>query len=250
MMFLSTVILVGLALRTVAAEVPSEYTPRLTSENIGGRITASTFVLDQPRCVFNDAVNATDEIWLLVARSNALNNFTLPRSPNELPYQQFEKNSFYTTLNTIPANYPCPDPAQPSNQLAILRVGNEVKCASDPTRPDCNGPLPGPGPYRVKFLAFNSEGVTAETKWSSEIPLTQGKNPATIDTWPGRRSAGMIVITTILSILSAILVAALIAALLYKYSDVCGSADIVSVRDLTITRYTTHHIYDQPAQKL
>ncbi|XP_072834559.2 uroplakin-3b [Pogona vitticeps] len=229
---------------------PSVYTPRLTSEQIGGKITTSTFVLDQPRCVFNGVVNPTDEIWLVVAQSNAVKNFTNPRSPTELPYQEFEKNHVYMTLSTVPSNYPCPDPTQNSDEITVLRVGDETKCIADFSRPDCNGPLPGPGPYQVKFLAMNSSGPTAETKWSSPIPLIQGKSPETIDTNPEHLSAGTIAIATILSILFALLLAALIAALIYKYSDVCGGADIVTVRDpATVMRYTTHHIYDQPANK-
>uniref|UniRef100_A0A670JX34 Uroplakin 3B n=1 Tax=Podarcis muralis TaxID=64176 RepID=A0A670JX34_PODMU len=139
------------------------YTPRLTSKDLAGKITSSTFTLEQPRCVFNKFVTATDEIWLLVARSSG----TLC----ELPYQSFENNSCYMTLGTAPANYPCP--AEESSKLTVLRVGNEVDCKTDPARPDCNGPLPEPGPYRVKFLAFNSGGPIAESRWSDPITLIQ-----------------------------------------------------------------------------
>nr|XP_020667794.1 uroplakin-3b-like [Pogona vitticeps] len=158
---------------------PSVYTPRLTSEQIGGKITTSTFVLDQPRCVFNGVVNPTDEIWLVVAQSNAVKNFTNPRSSTELPYQEFEKNHVYMTMSTVPSNYPCPESTQNSDEITVLRVGDETKCIADFSRPDCNGPLPGPGPYQVKFLAMNSSGPTAETKWSSPITLIQGSDEQT-----------------------------------------------------------------------
>ncbi|XP_033028000.1 uroplakin-3b-like [Lacerta agilis] len=207
-------ILLVMGIGITAAIVSVGYTPRLTSKDLAGKRTSSTFTLEQPRCVFNKFVNATDEIWLVVARSSAAETCPIPRSPDELPYQSFENNSCYMTLGTAAANYPCP--AEGSSDLTVLRVGNEVDCKTDPTRTDCNGPLPDPGPYKVKFLAINSGGLAAQSRWSDPIPLIQGKDPETIDTSPGRRSAGMIAITTILSILSAILLAALIAALVYK----------------------------------
>nr|XP_060613643.1 uroplakin-3b-like [Anolis sagrei ordinatus] len=217
MMGLSVLLLLGLALKAGAETVSLAYTPHLASENLGGKLTASTFTLDQPRCVFNDVVNDTDRIWLVVARSNAVSNFTRPRSPSELPFQSLEKNGFYMTLSTALDGYPCPDPATGAGgQLTVLRVGNEVQCISDPARPDCNGPLPGPGPYRVKFLAVNPDGVTAESAWSEDITLVQARSPETIDVSPGRRSDSTIAIASILSILFAILLAALIAALIYK----------------------------------
>ncbi|XP_062816369.1 uroplakin-3b-like protein 2 [Anolis carolinensis] len=247
----SVLLLLGLALTPAAEIVSVNYTPRLASENLGGKVTASTFTLDQPRCVFNDVVNATDGIWLLVARSDAARNFTRPGSPSELPFQDLEKNGLYLTLNTAPASYPCPEPGAAGGPLTVLRVGNEVQCASNRARPDCNGPLPRPGPYRVKFLAINPDGVTAESEWSEEIALVQAQSPETIDVSPGRRSASAIAIASLLSILCAVLLAALIAALVYKYTDACGKQGVVTLRDpATITRYTTHHIYDQPGQKL
>uniref|UniRef100_K7FJX3 Uroplakin 3B n=1 Tax=Pelodiscus sinensis TaxID=13735 RepID=K7FJX3_PELSI len=152
------------------------------------------------------------------------------------------------TMGTSSLNYPC---EKSSGQITVLRVGNETGCVSDTTRPDCNGPLPGLGPYRVKFLAMSPvTGPTAETRWSDPILLKAGKDPATIDTWPGKRSAGMIVITTILSILLAILLACFIAALTYRCMDIAESTEIMGKQDpVTVKRYNTHHIYDQPALK-
>ncbi|KAG6937664.1 uroplakin-3b-like, partial [Chelydra serpentina] len=57
------------------------------------------------------------------------------------------------------------------------------------------------------------------------------------------------VITTILSILLAILLACFIAALVYGCSsDISESAEIMGKQDpVTVKRYNTHHIYNQPA---
>ncbi|XP_063147176.1 uroplakin-3b-like protein 1 [Candoia aspera] len=221
------------------------YIPHLTSEEMGGKITASTFVLEQPRCVFNESV--VNMIWLVVALSKDVDKFVNPKAPEGLPYQSFEKNSYYMTLNTTTSNYPCPEK---SDQITVLRVGSETACVLDHSRPDCNGPLPGPGPYRVKFLVMNSTDVIMESKWSNPITLIQGRNPNSIVVGPKQRRTGTIIIATILSILFAILLAALIAALIYKYSSICDTANIARVQDPTIVRYTTHHIHDQSSYKL
>ncbi|XP_075761078.1 uroplakin-3b-like protein 1 [Pelodiscus sinensis] len=229
--------------------VSIDYTPVITARELEGKITSSTFVLEQPRCVFNDSVSNTDEIWLVVALSNAISTFTNPTSLQSLPaFQKFPGSPHYMTMGTSSLNYPC---EKSSGQITVLRVGNETGCVSDTTRPDCNGPLPGPGPYRVKFLAMSPvTGPTAETLWSDPILLKAGKDPATIDTWPGKRSAGMIVITTILSILLAILLACFIAVLTYGCMDIAESTEIMGKQDpVTVKRYNTHHIYDQPALK-
>uniref|UniRef100_A0A8D2IU20 Uroplakin 3B n=1 Tax=Varanus komodoensis TaxID=61221 RepID=A0A8D2IU20_VARKO len=189
------------------------YKPRLTSEKVAGRITASTFVLEQPRCIFNEVVKPTDNVWLVVALSEAEDELPIPLSARELPYQSFGSNSSYMTLKTPVTNYPCPDPGEASEALTVLRVGSETGCITDLSWPDCNGPLPGPGPYKVKFVAMNSTQITAQSHWSDLITLRKGKDPNSINTQPARRSAGMIVITSVLSILFAILLAALITAL-------------------------------------
>ncbi|KAM3856480.1 uroplakin-3b-like [Vipera latastei] len=213
-MALSMVLLIGTTINAVHAEELIDYTPHLTSEKMEGKITASTFVLQQPRCVFNEVLSPTDIIWLVVALSKAVNTFKNPSTPEELPYQSFETNHFYMTLNTTVLNYPCPEKSE--DEITILRVGSETKCAMDLLRPDCNGPLPGPGPYRVKFLAMNSTDVIKESKWSDPIKLIEVKSPDSIIVRPRRRRIETNIIATILPILFAILLAALIAALIYR----------------------------------
>ncbi|XP_043355617.1 uroplakin-3b-like isoform X1 [Dermochelys coriacea] len=227
-----------------------DYEPAIALLALEGNITSSTFVLEQPRCVFNQTVSDTDEIWLVVSLSRAISSFTRPTSLQSLPaFQQFPENPNYMTMGTSSLNYPC---EKSSGQITVLRVGNETGCLLDTSRPDCNGPLPGPGPYRVKFLAISpATGPKAETKWSAPITLKTGKDPVPIDTWPGRRSGGMIVITTILSILLAILLACFIAALVYGCSsNLSEHAEIMGKQDpVTVKQYNTHHIYDQSASK-
>ncbi|XP_062362917.1 uroplakin-3b-like protein 1 [Cinclus cinclus] len=224
-----------------------KYTPVLTKEPpLGGQRTTSTFVLDQPRCVFQDYGNA--DIWLVVALDQAastFNNTARPGSP-ETAFQSFPKPvRAYMTLNATLVSYPCPKPA---GDITVLRVGSETSCAQDVMRPTCNGPLPGPGPYRVKFLALEGSVPVAETEWSKPITLIEAKSPSSIST---KSSASMIAITTILSILFAILLAGLVAMLVFWSSDSCGGSSTFSKPEsVTVRRYNTHHVYDQPAARL
>uniref|UniRef100_A0A8C4WPH3 Uroplakin 3B n=1 Tax=Gopherus evgoodei TaxID=1825980 RepID=A0A8C4WPH3_9SAUR len=125
---------------------PGAHIPEITALAPEGNITSSTFVLEQPHCVFNNTVSDTDEIWLVVSLSSAISNFTNPTSLQSLPpFWQFPETPNYMTMGTSSLNYPC---EKSSGQITVLRVGNETGCVLDRSRPDCNGPLPGPGPYR------------------------------------------------------------------------------------------------------
>ncbi|RLV95840.1 hypothetical protein DV515_00012757 [Chloebia gouldiae] len=222
--------------------------PTLTLDPpLEGLVTASTFVLNQPHCVFENYSNAV--VWLVVANNmgtSGFNNSMKPGTP-ETAFQGFpDKVSAYMTLNATLGSYPCPKPSQ---DITVLRVGSETSCAKDATRPTCNGPLPGPGPYWVKFLALEGSVPVAETDWSVPIMLRTAKPSSSISTGSGQ-SAGMIVITTILSILFAILLAGLVAMLVFCGSDSCGSSTFSKSDSVTVRRYNTHHVYDQPAARL
>ncbi|NWJ01953.1 UPK3L protein, partial [Crypturellus undulatus] len=250
------------------------YTPTLTQRPLAGRLTASTFVLEQPRCVF-EAQGDAPMIWLVVAldggrwrtgasatgravprgpllthRPAATGQFdpnTEPETP-PLAFQTFPNNTAYATLGTSLSNYPCPPP---TGDITVLRVGSETTCSRDPNRPSCNGPLPGPGPYRVKFVAWNSSGLQAETLWSEPITLLKAQAPDNLPVTGSGRSTGMIVLTSILSILFAVLLACLVA-LLVTCSDSWGSSSFFSTKAdaVSVRRYNTHHVYDQPAARL
>ncbi|NXM22900.1 UPK3B protein, partial [Ploceus nigricollis] len=228
------------------------FKPTLT-QDLEWVTTASTFVLDQPRCVFQNYSNAV--IWLVVALAkdiSAFNNSSRPGT-NETAFQKFpDPVRVYMTLNVTLGSYPCP---KSPGEITVLRVGSETSCAQDDSRPTCNGPLPGPGPYRVKFLALEGSVPVAETAWSDPIMLRTGTvarpAPHTAHTLRGDGGAGMIAITTILSILFAILLAGLVAMLVFWGSDSCGGSSTFSKPEsVTVRRYNTHHVYDQPAARL
>ncbi|NXN11935.1 UPK3L protein, partial [Indicator maculatus] len=244
-----------LLLATAHGLVPIDYTPELASSDLGGQITASTFVLEQPRCVFQEF--PTEDIWLVVAVPEAVNNFNNSLGPGtpERAFQEFPNSApAYMTLNTTFFNYPC---RKPPGEITVLRVGSESSCARDPSRPTCNGPLPGPGPYRLQGIlrvgklrqgtVVGPAGVgwhRAAAHWVCRLCLP----PAS--TQDGH-SDGMIALTTILSILFAILLAGLLAMLVFWGSDSCGCSSSFSKPEaVSVRRYNTHHVYDQPAARL
>ncbi|XP_055248900.2 uroplakin-3b-like protein 1 [Gorilla gorilla gorilla] len=151
-----------------AAPEHISYVPQLSNDTLAGRLTLSTFTLEQPLGQFSSHnISDLDTIWLVVALSNATQSFTAPRTNQDIPAPaNFSQRGYYLTLRANRALY------QARGQLHVLRVGNDTHC--QPTKIGCNHPLPGPGPYRVKFLVMNDEGPVAETKWSSDTCLQQG----------------------------------------------------------------------------
>uniref|UniRef100_F7C1H9 Uroplakin 3B n=2 Tax=Ornithorhynchus anatinus TaxID=9258 RepID=F7C1H9_ORNAN len=213
------------------------YTPVITKLPMEGKITLSTFTLDQPLGQFNSsAVDDLDDIWLVVAYSNATDNFSNPVKPDEeYNLSELSKKQYYMTMRATRDLYPG---GNNSSFLHVLRVGQEANCTSK----SCNGYLPGPGPYRVKFLVMNERGPVAETDWSDDIALREAKDPG--DPNPTRRSTFMIVIVTILSVLFALLLGALTGVLIQACFSSSGSTDISSPRDSgRVRNYVTHHMY-------
>uniref|UniRef100_A0A2K6ASG7 Uroplakin 3B n=1 Tax=Macaca nemestrina TaxID=9545 RepID=A0A2K6ASG7_MACNE len=154
----------------IAAPEHINYVPQLSNDTLAGRLTQSTFTLEQPLGQFHSHnISDSDTIWLVVALSNATQSFTAPRSNQDVPAPaNFSQRGYYLTLR---ANRGLYLGGQARGQLRVLRVGNDTHC--QPTKIGCNHPLPGPGPYRVKFLVMNDEGPVAETKWSSDTRLQQ-----------------------------------------------------------------------------
>ncbi|XP_074870089.1 uroplakin-3b [Carettochelys insculpta] len=235
-------LLAGSCVGRVLETVP--YTPQITAQALEGKLTATTFTLDQPICIFEQYVNSTDDIWLVVAFTNATAAFKNPTSPTQIPpYQKLSTTLHYMTLKTSIGLYPCAE----NRATRVLRVGSDTSCRDDHSLEYCNGPLPSPGPYRVKFLIMDSNGSKAETRWSQQILLKQGRKPRSIDTWPGRRSGTMVVITSILSSFIGILVILFLCTVAYecyklwwrKEPAVPEEPRVGSFRQ---RQYDTHHI--------
>ncbi|XP_066134144.1 uroplakin-3b-like protein 1 isoform X1 [Saccopteryx bilineata] len=218
------------------------YVPQLASGTLAGTLTQSTFTLEQPRGQFGLLnISDFDPIWLVVAYSNASQNVTIPQRVEDIPVPaDFPERGYYLTLMANRALYPS---SQPGNQLRVLRVGNDTSCF--PTSRGCNHPLPGPGPYRVKFLVMSDRGPVAETEWSSDIRLQQAE---ALQATPGLQSTGSVVIIAILSVLLAVLLTALLVLLIYTCYDTCESTPISGTgASVSMRRYNTHHMFSPRA---
>ncbi|XP_073471299.1 uroplakin-3b-like [Aquarana catesbeiana] len=232
------------SLSSVAADLTA-YVPQLTNSPIPGRVTASTFVLDQPQCLFGS--NSSNTVWLVVAKSTAsLNNSLLQ---TKTPYSVFSTTGYYHTFENLESFYGC------SSTPQYIRVGNDSVCSI--TNTYCNKYLPQ-GTYKVKFVVINNASILIDqTNWSDLITLNAGMDPARIDTWPGARSGCMIVITSILSVLLAIVFAALIGTFIIGsknlscFTQKTPSKPNAIPQAIDLKNYKTHHVldtelYDQP----
>uniref|UniRef100_A0A8C3UDB6 Uroplakin 3B n=1 Tax=Catharus ustulatus TaxID=91951 RepID=A0A8C3UDB6_CATUS len=145
------------SLPTPPARLP--YVPRVPPTALLGKVTASTFALERPRCVFDGHADASDAVWLAVAFANGERSLLQHVPPGQ---------GTWGTL-TAAAAYSCSAPSP-----AVLRVGDDTACRDQGRQDPCNGPLPSPGPYRVKFLLMGCRGPKAETRWSEPILLRRG----------------------------------------------------------------------------
>uniref|UniRef100_A0A8B9M1J1 Uroplakin 3B n=1 Tax=Accipiter nisus TaxID=211598 RepID=A0A8B9M1J1_9AVES len=120
------------------------YVPRVPHAALPGKLTATTFALERPCCVFDRHANASDAVWLVVAFANASDAFRNPPSRADVPlYEQLPAARSYMTLEMPAATYACSVPSP-----AVLRVGDDTACGDQGGWDPCNGPLPSPGPYR------------------------------------------------------------------------------------------------------
>ncbi|KAM4699022.1 uroplakin-3b-like [Discoglossus pictus] len=224
---------------TIADLNVNSYVPQLTLRSMSGKVTATTFVLEQPQCVLTQY--GSNNVWLIVANSAATSQIT--DLTTLVPYSSFATKGYYFTLKTIGTDYQCP--STDNSIISTIRVGADSVC----TDTYCNGPLPNPGPYRVKYVVLNGNILVGQSQWSGLITLRAGRSPDTIDIWPGKRSGGMIVITSILSLLLAILLACLVAAFLSAKENLCGKKTPDTTQRLVIPEaidmknYKTHHVY-------
>ncbi|XP_069889197.1 uroplakin-3b isoform X1 [Dipodomys merriami] len=169
-LLLSVLICVQPGLSLATELIP--YRPQITGWDLEGKVTATTFSLAQPRCVFDELADTADTIWLVVAFSNASSGFQNPQTLAEIPASpHLLSDGYYMTMPLFLDHLPCEDPEGGNGGVPVLRVGNDVSCSQQPY---CNDPLPSPGPYSVKFLLMDAHGSPkAETQWSDPIALQQ-----------------------------------------------------------------------------
>ncbi|XP_069493455.1 uroplakin-3a-like [Ambystoma mexicanum] len=188
---------------------PQLASPMLVANNP----TLTTVALQKPVCVFSAAVGGIPLVSLYGVRDSAstttLGNGTF-RTTNGGATGPYGIATFPVPKCTLEA----PDPSQPSFLVQyIIRVGDDVTCLNDPNfRGICNPPLSSGTAYRFLYALIGNGAVVDRTLWSDPITTKTMKSTDTLDTWPGRRSGGMIVITSILSVLLFFLLAGFITA--------------------------------------
>ncbi|NXL60284.1 UPK3B protein, partial [Chordeiles acutipennis] len=204
------------------------YVPHVPPAALPGKITATTFTLERPHCIFDRHANASDTVWLVVALANASAAFQNPPCQAAVPpYERLPSAHSYMTLETAAAAFACS-----ALSPAVLRVGDDTACGAQGGRDPCNGPLPSPGPYRVKFLVMSCHGPKAETRWSDPILLRTAGSPSTIDPSPTRRGSDTVVVASLLASLAAALAVVALGAV--GYGGCVGRGMHPS--------YRTHHI--------
>uniref|UniRef100_A0A8D1M5U2 Uroplakin 3A n=1 Tax=Sus scrofa TaxID=9823 RepID=A0A8D1M5U2_PIG len=180
--------------------------------------TLTTVALEKPLCMFDSsaALHGTYEVYLYVlvdsasSRNASVQDSTktpLSSTPQETeggrtgPYKAAAFD--LAPCSDLPSLDAVRDVSQASEILNayLVRVGINGTCLSDPNfRGLCNPPLSAATEYRFKYVLVNiSTGlVQDQTLWSDPVRTNRLTPYSAIDTWPGRRSGGMIVITSIL----------------------------------------------------
>ncbi|KAI5942914.1 uroplakin-3a [Manis javanica] len=205
--------------------------------------TLTTVALEKPLCMFDSsaALSGTYEVYLYVlvdlasSRNASVQDDT--NTPLSSTFQQtqggrtgpYKAAAFdLTPCSDLPSLDAVGDVSQASEILSayLVRVGANVTCVSDPNFQGlCNPPLSMATEYRFKYVLVNmSTGlVQDQTLWSDPIRTNRLTPYLAIDTWPGRRSGGMIVITSILGSLPFVLLIAFAGAIILSLVDVGGS---------------------------
>ncbi|NWX45871.1 UPK3A protein, partial [Steatornis caripensis] len=217
---------------------PQTAAPHLATNNP----TLTTVALEKPFCMFDSSLrpNKSYIIYLYAMKESASAISSLVTDNNSKPLNStFQQTSEGQLGPYKAASFHVPNCASPPKladvgdvnkvsdvlQQYLFRVGNDATCLYDPNFLGvCNPPLAPDTTYRFKYVFVDStEGITKDqTLWSDPIKTRRVKLPLKIDTWPGRRSGGMIVIASILSVLLFLLLAGLLASV---SSVVMGSED-------------------------
>ncbi|CAN0371965.1 uroplakin-3a-like [Lampetra fluviatilis] len=215
--------------------------PRLVSAAIFPyNPTQSTAILARPICVFpSDPGSVVGVVAAQVGKGYSFSR-VLGAVGSRVATGAGDRGPYLAGYFPVPpcAQPPPPPPVVaggtggPSVALALLgmvifRLGGDAACATgiadDPAALVCNGPLWNGTAYRVKFalLARNSlfSPPAMETPWSDPISTKPVVSVEQIHVWPGKRTGGMVVVTSVLCSILFVLLLALTAALLAPSRD-------------------------------
>ncbi|XP_008580991.1 PREDICTED: uroplakin-3a [Galeopterus variegatus] len=230
--------------------------PQLASVTfITNNPTLTTVALEKPLCMFDssEALTGDYEVYLHVLvdlasfRNASVQDST--KTPLSSTFQQTEggRTGPYravafdlTPCSDLPSLDVVRDVSQASEILNayLVRVGANGTCLWDPNFQGlCNPPLSAATEYRFKYVLVNmSTGlVQDQTLWSDPIRTRRLTPYSSIDTWPGRRSGGMIVITSILGSLPFFLLLGFAGAIVLSLADM-RSSDGEMTHDSQITQ--------------
>ncbi|XP_057597953.1 uroplakin-3a isoform X1 [Hippopotamus amphibius kiboko] len=217
--------------------------------------TLTTVALEKPLCMFDSSapLPGAYEVYLYVlVDSVSFRNATVQdstKTPLSSTFQQTEGGRIgpykatafdLTPCSDLPSLDAVRDVSQASEILNayLVKVGTDGTCLSDPNfRGLCNPPLEAATEYRFKYVLVSmSTGlVQDQTLWSDPIRTNRPAPHAAIDTWPGRRSGGMIVVTSILGSLPFFLLLSFAGAIALSLVDM-GGADRETAHDTRITQ--------------
>ncbi|XP_007892864.1 uroplakin-3a [Callorhinchus milii] len=197
-----------------------QFEPEMPSvSTIDGLRTARTVTLSKPLCVLPTG----HMIELLVVQGNVTpiatnldGTYQATKGGATGPYRAAR---FANPECTSSSFTPSTDPTKIQTLIDryFIRVGSDTQCLSGGTAQSvpCNAPLNENVNYRFKYVARDPITfiLRDETVWSKPITLLQVQDPARIITWPGARTGGMVVLTTLLVIILFLLLCAFVAFL-------------------------------------
>ncbi|XP_075408769.1 uroplakin-3a [Tenrec ecaudatus] len=217
--------------------------------------TLTTVALEKPLCMFDSsaALVGNYEVYLYVLAESASSGNVSVQDGSGVPlsatFRQTEggRTGPYKAAafelqpcGDLPSLDAIGDVSQASEILNayLVRVGGNHTCLLDPNFQGlCSPPLSAATEYRFKYVLVNmSTGlVQDQTLWSDPIRTSRLTPYLAIDTWPGRRSGGMIVITSILGSLPFFLLIGFAGAIILSFVDM-GNADGELTHDSQITQ--------------
>ncbi|XP_028662963.1 uroplakin-3b-like [Erpetoichthys calabaricus] len=214
------------------------FIPQISSFNYPGTVSVTTFQMKEPLCFFNFQLCSNQcNVWAVVASAStgvanfpSLNSLTSSFFTSSQYSAAFQANGLQYYMATVgnATSFTC---TQNTPLNGVIRIGSNPTC----TGYNCNGPVPPNTVVRVRYLLSDSLNtkIFQVTPWSSPIKLVTPLDYNSIDTWFGKRSGGMIVITSILSSLTGILLLLLVAMFLLTCSGYFQGKEDISTNNPT-----------------
>lgn len=190
--------------------------------------TETTIVWSKPFCVFQKPVPTTQ--YVVDVYASITNNSYAFDNPMGTALSSYWANPV-SPSPYLAATFDVPEcgiQASSFDAMAVktngtFRLGGDTACVNSigPSASACNGPLVPGMKYRVKYTLSeattqNPRPIVDQTPWSDPVSTKKSPAASTINTWPGKRTGGMVVVTAVLSTLLFLLLAALLLVVIFK----------------------------------